>query len=131
MLTTRYNTHNLIFNGRCFMARGRKKGRTLKERVSIKTGSKKDFIKQGEKGKIPSHNRLDKHRRSKQKSAYQRFLEETGNKDESSGLNTVKKRLETAEEMAKPAEVTNKEKRSKESKDFNRLSGDELLDMFN
>ncbi|WP_040556698.1 hypothetical protein [Reinekea blandensis] len=110
------------------MAR-KKKSRTMKDKIGVKTGSKKDFIKQGEKGKIPSHNRLSKHKK-RQKSAYQRFLEENQIKDTTSGIQSVKQRLKKAEEnakgVAKPAD-----KPEKTLKDFNRLSGDELLDLFN
>jgi len=111
------------------MARS-KKSRGLKGKIAVKTGSKKDFIKQGEMGKIPSHNRLTKHKGKKLKSAYQMFLEENNQKDTTSGHNNVKQRLEKAEETAKTAETTVKRK-EKTVKDFNQLSGDELLDMFN
>lgn len=106
-----------------------KKSRTLKDRVGIKTGSKKDFIKQGEKGKIPSHNKLAKHKKNKQKSAYQRYLEENSLKDTTSGHNKVRERLKKAEDTAKIA--AKPKKTEKPTKDFNRLTGDELLDMFN
>lgn len=106
-----------------------KKSRRMKDRVSVKTGSKKDFIKQGEMGKIPSHNRLAKHKK-KQKSAYQRYLEENNLKDTSSGKNEVRERIKKAEENRKAAE-TKPKKKDKQVKDFNRLSGDELLEMFN
>jgi hypothetical protein len=101
----------------------------MKGRAGIKTGSKKDFIKEGELGKIPSHNRLAKHKK-KQKSAYQRYLEENNLKDSSSGQNKVRERLKKAEENSKSAE-TEPMKEEKQTKDFNQLSGDELLDMFN
>jgi hypothetical protein len=113
------------------MARG-KKSRTMKGKLGIKTGSKKDFIKQGENGKIPSHNRLDKHKKTMQKSAYQRHLEETNQKDTTSGHGQMKQRLQKAAENAKVAEVKIKPtKKEKVVKDFATLSGDELLDMFN
>ncbi len=112
------------------MARS-KKSRRLKDKIGVKTGSKKDFIKQGELGKIPSHNRLDKHKKHKQKSAYQRYLEENGQKDTSSGQENVRERLKKAEETIQTVEKAVKKKEDKETKDFNRLSGDELLDMFN
>lgn len=107
----------------------RKKSRTMKDKIGVKTGSKKDFIKQGEKGKIPSHNRLSKHKK-RQKSAYQRFLEENQLKDTTSGQQAIKERLKKAEETAKAAEKP-ADKPEKTLKDFNRLSGDELLDLFN
>jgi hypothetical protein len=112
------------------MARG-KKSRTMKNKLGIKTGSKKDFIKQGEKGKIPSHNRLEKHKKTKQKSAYQQFLEENNQKDTSSGQNTIQQRLNKAEEKAKAAETKPKKvEKEKSRKDFNELTGDELLNLF-
>lgn len=106
-----------------------KKSRRLKGKAGIKTGSKKDFIKEGELGKIPSHNRLAKHKK-KQKSAYQRYLEENNMKDTSSGQSKVRERLKKVEESRKAAE-TKPKKEEKQKKDFNQLSGDELLDMFN
>lgn len=106
-----------------------KKTRRMKDKIGLKTGSKKDFIKDGEKGKIPSHNRLAKHKK-RQKSAYQRFLDEHKLKDTTSGQQTIKERLKKAEEKAKAAD-TKPEKKEKSLKDFNRLSGDELLDLFN
>jgi len=107
-----------------------KKSRTMKGKLGVKTGSKKDFIKQGEMGKIPSHNRLAKHKKTKQKSAYQRFLEETNKKDTSSGQQTIRQRLNKIEENSKVAD-TKPKKEEKPKKDFSQLSGDELLDMFN
>ena len=111
------------------MARG-KKSRTMKGKLGVKTGSKKDFIKQGEMGKIPSKNRLAKHSKKKQKSAYQRFLEENNMKDTSSGQNSVEQRIKKAEVSA-PSADTKPVKTEKSKKDFNKLSGDELLDLFN
>lgn len=106
-----------------------KKTRTMKDKIGVKTGSKKDFIKQGEKGKIPSHNRLAKHKK-RQKSAYQRYLEENQIKDTTSGQQAVKERLKKAEETVQKADKP-ADKSEKTLKDFNRLSGDELLDLFN
>ncbi|MFQ3230590.1 hypothetical protein [Reinekea sp.] len=109
----------------------RSKGsRTMKGKLGIKTGSKKDFIKQGEMGKIPSHNRLDKHKKSRQKSAYQKFLDESGQKDTTNGKQSVQKRIEAAQkQQAKAAPVVKKEFK-KEKKDFNEMTGDELLNLF-
>lgn len=105
-----------------------KKSRTMKGKLSIKTGSKKDFIQQGEKGKIPSHNRLAKHKK-RQKSAYQQFLEETKQKDTSSGQKVIQKRLQKAQEQVKTAETKVTKRSEKPKKAFNDLSGDELLDL--
>lgn len=108
-----------------------KKSRSMKDRIGVKTGSKKDFIKQGEKGKIPSHNRLAKHKK-RQKSAYQQFLEDNNMKDTTSGQQAVKQRLKEAEETVSTSTVETETEKPKESaKDFNQLSGDELLDLFN
>lgn len=49
-----------------------KKTRRLKGKLNVKTGSRKNFIEPGQKGKIPAPNRLAKHRR--QPSAYEKFL---------------------------------------------------------
>jgi len=112
------------------------KSRSLKGLLGVKTGSKKDFIKQGDMGKIPSHNRLEKHKHKRMKSAYQQFLEENGLKDSSSGQNTADQRVAKAEAeaqaeaQAKSALVKAK-KPERVLKDFNTLSGDELLDLFN
>lgn len=109
----------------------RSKGsRTMKGKLGVKTGSKKDFIKQGEMGKIPSHNRLEKHKKSRQKSAYQKFLDETGKKDTSNGKQSVQQRIDQAQhKQAKEAPVIKKEFK-KEKKDFNEMTGDELLNLF-
>lgn len=101
----------------------------MKDRVGIKTGSKKDFIKQGEMGKIPSHNRLAKHKK-KQKSAYQQYLAENSLKDTSSGQQKVRERLKKAEENLQKADIKQR-KEDKPTKDFNQLTGDELLQLFN
>ena len=49
-----------------------KKTRSMKGKLNIKTGSRKNFIEPGQKGKIPAPNRLAKHRRIP--SAYEKFL---------------------------------------------------------
>lgn len=110
------------------MSRG-KKSRTMKGKLNIKTGSKKDFIKEGELGKIPSKNRLAKHKK-RQKSVYHRFLEENNQIDTTSGHQSVRERLKKHEEKEVAADIK-VSKKEKPSKDFNELSGDELLDMFN
>ena len=108
------------------------KSRSLKGLLGVKTGSKKDFIKQGEMGKIPSHNRLEKHKHKRMKSAYQQFLAENGLKDTSSGQNTADQRVAKAEAEAQAKTAVVKPKKPERVlKDFNTLSGDELLDLFN
>ena len=52
-----------------------KKSRRIKGKLNIKTGSKKAFIAPGDKGKIPSQNKLAKHKKNRQKSAYEKFAE--------------------------------------------------------
>jgi len=54
-----------------------KKTRKLKGKLDIKTGSKKSFINPSELGKMPSKNKLSKHK-NRQKSAYQKFIESQG-----------------------------------------------------
>lgn len=108
-----------------------KKTRTMKGKLNIKTGSKKDFFKEGEKGNIPSHNRLAKHKK-RQKSAYQQFLEENKQVDTSAGQQAVQERIKKAEEKAIESDKSQqKTKEHDSSKDFDKLSGDELLDLFN
>lgn len=53
----------------------RKKTRRLKDKLSIRTGSKKDFIPRGQEGRIASRNTLAKHRR-RQKSAFEKHIEQ-------------------------------------------------------
>lgn len=107
----------------------RKKSRTMRGKLNVKTGSKKDFIQQGELGKIPSHNRLEKHKKKKQKSAYQRYLEEKGLPDTSAGQQQVRQRIQQAEASAKAADTNKVETTAAKRKDFDQLSGDELLDL--
>jgi hypothetical protein len=51
-----------------------KKTRRLKGKLNVKTGSKKNFILDNDMGKIPSKNKLAKHKH-RLKSAYQKSLE--------------------------------------------------------
>lgn len=51
-----------------------KKTRRIKGKLDIKTGSKKSFINSSEMGKMPSKNKLAKHK-NRQKSAYQKSIE--------------------------------------------------------
>jgi hypothetical protein len=97
-----------------------KKTRRLKGKQSIKTGSKKDFIKPGEKGKIPSKNRLKKHK-ERPKSAYQKHQL----KDESSGQPQKPPQTPETQDDAQLNEPTAQEK------SFDELDGSELMDMFN
>lgn len=53
----------------------KKKTRSLKDKLTVKTGSRKNFLKPGQKGQIPSKNKLAKHTQ-RQKSAYEKFLEQ-------------------------------------------------------
>ncbi len=104
-----------------------KKSRRLKGKLNLKTGSKKDFIASEDKGKIPSKNKLAKHKK-RPKSAYQKYLEQTGKSDESAGSVQQPEVVESAEQnidSLEPQEVIKPEKK----KSFDDLSGDELLDM--
>lgn len=127
MVGLRYTDTLLTYEKRLIMSRG-KRNRTMKGKLDIKTGSKKSFIKDGEKGKIPSHNRLAKHK-NRQKSAYQRFLEENKQKDTSAGPKFKPSIAQKAEVIEPSADKY--EKKDEPTKDFNKLSGDELLDLFN
>lgn len=51
-----------------------KKNRRLKGKLTVKTGSKKNFIGDGELGKIPSKNKLAKHK-TRLKSAFQKGID--------------------------------------------------------
>lgn len=51
-----------------------KKTRRLKGKLNIKSGSKKNFIGDGELGKIPSKNKLAKHK-NRPKSAFQKAMD--------------------------------------------------------
>lgn len=112
-----------------------KKSRRMKGKVGIKTGSKKNFIKPGDLGKIPSKNKLSKHKSTKQKSAYEKYLEETGQLDTSNGKQAIAQRIHQAKHQKVLAErdvaVKTHEEEREESKDFNEMSGEELLDWFN
>lgn len=101
-----------------------KKTRRLKGKQSIKTGSKKDFIKPGEQGKIPSKNRLKKHK-NRPKSAYQKYLDENQLKDESAGHSV--KPVESTEEVTEETV----EQTDDQAKSFDELDGSELMDLFN
>lgn len=104
-----------------------KKSRSLKGKLNVKTGSKKDFIAQGEKGQIPSHNRLAKHKK-RQKSAYQKYLEANNLTDSTAGTQSkpALPRYRQHETEEAPAEADTEET----NKGFDELSGDELLDRF-
>ncbi len=107
----------------------RKKSRSLKDRLGIKTGSKKTFISKGDKGKIPSKNRLAKHK-NRSKSAYAKFLEENRGKDTSAGQGPKKPNSASPsnDHSAQPAEPENPDEL--DTADFDELSGDELLERF-
>jgi|AntRauTorcE11897_2_1112592.scaffolds.fasta_scaffold94263_1 hypothetical protein len=112
----------------------RKKSRSLKDRLGIKTGSKKTFISKGDKGKIPSKNRLAKHKH-RSKSAYAKFLEETQGKDTSAGQGP-KKPENPANPQADKSETEefqlplDPDPNELDEADFDELSGDELLKRF-
>lgn len=106
-----------------------KKSRSLKDRLNVKTGSKKDFIDRSENGKIPSHNRLAKHK-NRPKSAYQRHIEANQLKDTSAGNGPkVPPRAEPEVEY-EAAAVPLVDEKGADARGFDELSGDELLDKF-
>jgi hypothetical protein len=110
----------------------RKKSRSLKDRLGIKTGSKKTFISKGDKGKIPSKNRLAKHKH-RSKSAYAKFLEETQGKDTSAGEGPKKPGSPVNSKADNPeaeAHLSLLEQDEQDAADFDELSGDELLKRF-
>lgn len=104
-----------------------KKSRRLKGKLDIKTGSKKNFIATEDKGKIPSKNKLKKHK-NKPKSAYQKHLDATNQKDESTGINRPHTKA-SPEEAVEAKQSEELKQNSKEPKNFEDLSGDELLDL--
>lgn len=109
----------------------RKKSRSLKDRLGIKTGSKKTFISKGEKGKIPSKNRLAKHK-NRSKSAYAKFLEENKGKDTSAGQGPKKPQTPTpsGESTEELYQRQLADEDDADTADFDELSGDELLERF-
>jgi len=144
-----------------------KKTRSLKSVVSLKTGSKSKILdEEGNRGRIPSKNKLSKHKK-KPKSAYAKSLSEKSKSNEPAIKQAVphpfkealkQKALEESEalksqqpkaiepkvkaqpkkaEATKPATRKEKDpapvkkaKETKQSKGFNDLDGDELLDFF-
>lgn len=104
----------------------RKKSRSLKDKLNIKTGSKKDFIEKGEQGRIPSKNKLAKHKK-RQKSAYQRFIESKGLKDTTAG--GPRPGAGTPEPI-RETPVDHGLRKDEDERGFDQLSGDELLDKF-
>ncbi|BCE02069.1 hypothetical protein [Marinicellulosiphila megalodicopiae] len=113
-----------------------KKTRSLKTVNSVKTGSKSQILdNDGNRGKIPSKNKLSKHK-NKPLSAYAKSLLAQGKKDESSG-NAKKQPTEAKiveeniKQPIKNAQQKSDQKPEKKSnKDFKDLDGDELLDYF-
>ena len=99
-----------------------KKSRSLKNKLKIKTGSKKSFIAGEDLGKIPSKNKLAKHKK-RQKSAYQKYLEEQKLKDSSAG-NPVPAYKDSRQVLTENTETVASEQPAK--KDFDQLSDDEL-----
>lgn len=76
-----------------------KKSRRLKGKLDIKTGSKKNFIERGQKGRIPSKNKLAKHG-DKQQSAYKKYLEEQQKSNSESSKTVDEEELVTAQAPA-------------------------------
>jgi len=106
--------------------------------MSVKTGSKSKILDaDGNKGKIPTKNKLKKHKK-KPKTAYAKFLEEQNKKDESAGhlkkTDPVNKTEETKPETTRASkhqkDHKNEPRVGDQPKDFKDLDGDELLDFF-
>ena len=116
-----------------------KKSRSIKSKVNIKTGSKKALIDDRDRGKIASKNKLKKHKK-RQKSAYQKHLEENQLQNEGQGkAQTVKgsepRENDDATKTMKNESVVQtgdqpKETTQTKEKDFDQLSGEDLLDLF-
>ncbi|MCH8532679.1 MAG: hypothetical protein LAT65_17645 [Saccharospirillum sp.] len=105
----------------------KKKTRSLKGKINIKTGSKNDLIGRGEKGKIPSHNRLAKHSK-RQQSAYQKHLAATQGKDTSAGTTKpAPKKPIDADQYDTEADADQLEQAEAS---FDQLSAEELLKRF-
>lgn len=106
----------------------KKKSRSLKGKLNVKTGSKKDLIGRGEKGKIPSHNRLAKHSK-RQQSAYQKHLAATQGKDTSAGKASRPEARDPIESKDDTGEA-NSEPMEQPDASFDQLSAEELLRRF-
>ena len=70
-----------------------KKSKRIKDKLGIKTGSKKSFIAPGEYGKIPSKNKLAKHKKNRKKSAFEKFIE-----NQNASADTVNEQASSEEE---------------------------------
>lgn len=100
----------------------KKKSRSLKGKLNVKTGSKKNLINSNDKGKIPSKNKLSKHKK-RQKSSYQKHLD-----------SNPELKIEVATKPKPEAKVADTVKeeapvQEPKSKSFDDLSGDDLLDL--
>ena len=105
-----------------------KKSRTMKNKLNIQTGSKRAFIVQGDMGKIPSKNKLSKHK-NRQKSAYQKHLEEEKNKG---GTTKTVTAAPTEPKQDKPEVAVTKDqpKPPAPTKSFESLSDEELWEQW-
>jgi len=110
-----------------------KKSRSIKSKVNIKTGSKKALIDDRDRGKIASKNKLKKHKK-RQKSAYQKHVEENQLQNEGQGTAQNTQEPQTPKTVTKEHAVQTKDQHKEtaqsEEKDFDQLSGEDLLDLF-
>lgn len=124
----------------------KKKTRRLRDKLSVKTGSKKNFLAPGQKGQIPSKNKLAKHKK-RTLSAYQKHLEEQGLTDTSGQGQSTEKPPQATDNVVQRPEVGRKKapemrarkpeslrKQDQESanqgdKNFDELTGDDLWDL--
>ena len=100
----------------------KKKSRSLKNKLQIKTGSKRSFIASEDLGKIPSKNKLSKHKK-RQKSAYQKYLEQQKLKDTSAGNPSAH---QTDKRITEKNTASSDHKQQPLKKDFEQLNDDEL-----
>lgn len=115
----------------------KKKSRKLSDKITVKTGSKKNFIEPGQKGRIPSKNKLAKHR-NRPKSAYQKYLEENGlTEEQHSGQTQSEPQRETSPAQAPSGAMASDRVDTAQdappeapAADFDELDGDELWDRF-
>lgn len=120
----------------------KKKTRRLKDKLSVKTGSKKNFLAPGQKGQIPSKNKLAKHKK-RTKSAYQKYLEEQGLTDTSGQgqpfpegatdqpTDQRNRPAPTRPDLRKrkPDSLQPKPLEEDDQRDFEELTGDDLWDL--
>ena len=124
----------------------KKKTRRLRDKLSVKTGSKKNFLAPGQKGQIPSKNKLAKHKK-RTLSAYQKHLEEQGLTDTSGQGQSTERPLQASDDVVQRPEIGRKKSHelrarkpealrkqdsaptNQDNKNFDELTGDDLWDL--